>query len=112
MSLVVERTSFFTIDFEKQFTWYLDRAGAQVAWRFQAALDNSLRKISNQPDLGQPRHFRNPKLQQLRSYQVERPFHKLLMFYRVTADTLQLVRLMHGARDLPRRLTQPVMLAD
>jgi hypothetical protein len=34
------------------------------------------------------------------------------MFYRVTADTLQLVRLMHGARDLPRRLTQPVMLAD
>ena|ERR1043166_761008 len=60
MSLVVERTSFFTIDFEKQFTWYLDRAGAQVAWRFQAALDNSLRKISNQPDLGQPRHFAIP----------------------------------------------------
>lgn len=107
MSLEIQRASFFTADFEKQFAWYLDKAGTEVAWRFQAALDNSLRRISSQPGLGRPRNFRHPKLQQLRSYPVERPFNKLLLFYRVEAGALRAVRLMHGARDLPRRLSQP-----
>ena len=107
MSLTVQRGSFFTADFERQFAWYLDKAGAELAWQFQAALDSFLRRISNQPDLGRRRHFRHPTLQQLRSYQVERPFNKVLIFYRVEADTLRVLRLMHGARDLPRRLAQP-----
>ena len=37
----------------------------------------------------------------------ERQFDKLLIFYRVEAGTLNLIRLMHGARDLPRRLIEP-----
>ena len=107
MSLAIERATFFVADFEIQFDWYVEKAGAEVAWRFQSALDDSLRKLSNRPDLGRIRHFRNPKLGGLRSYRVERPFKKLLIFYRVEADCLQAVRLMHGARDLPRRLSQP-----
>jgi plasmid stabilization system protein ParE len=107
MSLEIQRASFFIADFEIQFAWYVEKAGAEVAWRFQSALDDSLRKLSNRPDLGRIRHFRNPKLHDLRSYRVERPFKKLLIFYRVEDDCLQAVRLMHGARDLPRRLSQP-----
>ena len=107
MSLAIQRASFFTADFKIQFAWYAEKAGPEVAWRFQSALDESLQKLSNRPDLGRIRHFRNRKLRGLRSYRVERPFKKLLIFYRVESDCLQAVRLMHGARDLPRRLNQP-----
>jgi plasmid stabilization system protein ParE len=107
MNLAIERASYFTADFERQFAWYVDQAGAQIAWRFQAALNSSLVKLSNQPDLGRLRHFRHPKLHDLRSYRVEPPFDNLLIFYRFTGEFLQAVRLMHGARDLPGRLIEP-----
>ena len=107
MSLAIQRSSFFIIDFETQFAWYVEKAGAEVGWRFQSALDRSVRKLSFRPDLGRTRHFRSAKLSGLRSYRVEPPFKKLLLFYRVDGDCLQLIRLMHGTRDLPRRLSEP-----
>ena len=107
MSLVVERALFFIQDFEKQFAWYVEKGSPEVAWRFHSALDVSLLKLSRQPDLGRLRHFRHPKLRDLRSYRVEPPFDKLLIFYRVDGDIHFGFRLMHGARDLPRRLRQP-----
>ena len=106
MSLSIERAEDFIKDFERQFAWYVDRAGADVARRFQDALDVSLVSLSRKPDLGRTRHFRNPKLSNLRSHPVERPFHNLLIFYRIEGPLLRAFRLMHGARDLPRRLTQ------
>jgi len=74
MSLAIQRAWFFIADFEIQFAWYVEKAGADVAWRFQSALDDSLRKLSDRPDLGRVRHFRDPRLRSLRSYRVERPF--------------------------------------
>jgi toxin ParE1/3/4 len=106
MSLAIQRASCFIADFEIQFAWYVEKAGVEVAWRFQSALDESLRKLSERPDLGRIRHFANPKLRGLRSYGVERPFKKLLIFYRVEDNYLQVIRLMHSARDLPRRLAE------
>ena len=106
MSLAIQRAAFFVADFEIQAAWYADKAGPELAWRFQSALNDSLNKLSRQPDLGRNRHFRNPKLHGLRSYRVKHPFHKLLIFYRVEGEFLQALRLMHGARDLPRRLTE------
>jgi len=70
-------------------------------------LDISLVKLSIRPDLGPPRHFRHPKLRGLRSFLVEHPFENLLIFYRATDEALDAVRLMHGARNLPRRLREP-----
>ena len=107
MSRAIQRAGFFIADFERQFAWYADKAGDEMAGKFQVALDVALQKLSRLPDLGQIRHFQHPKLQNLRSYRVERPFDKLLIFYRVEGDFLQAVRLMHGSRDLPRRLSEP-----
>jgi len=78
-----------------------------MARRFQASLDQTLNKLARQPDLGRLRHFRIPRLRDLRSFQVVRPFQRILVFYRVSGDVLRAVRLMHGARDLPHRLVEP-----
>lgn len=106
MSLAIQKAEPFKQDFANQFGWYVDEAGPEVARRFQAALDISLQKVGQQPDLGRLRRFRNPQLRGLRSITVDRPFNQLLLFYRVEAEHIEAWRLMHGARDLPRRLVE------
>ena len=107
MSLAVEKSPLFHADVTKQFGCYSDEAGEELAWRFFKAVDQTLFKLARQPDLGRPRRFRNPKLRGLWSFRVESPFNRFLIFYRVTNDILEAWRLMHGARDLPRRLIEP-----
>ncbi len=107
MSRAVQKALDFTADFENLFGWYFDQGGTAVAWRFQGALDTSLVKLALRADLGRPRHFRHPDLAGLRSFPVEHPFENLLIFYRTTDDAIYALRLLHGARNLPRRLRQP-----
>jgi toxin ParE1/3/4 len=107
MSRAIQKARDFTADFENVFGWYVDKAGVELAWRFQRALDNSLAQLSIRPDLGRPRHFRHPKLRGLRTFPVEHPFDKILIFYRANDQTLDALRFMHGARNLPRRLIEP-----
>ncbi len=107
MSLGLEKADAFREDFALRAVHYVRQAGDEIARRFQKAVDSTLRGLCEQPGLGRARRFRHPKLQGLRSFAVERPFHRLLIFYRADEKTLQAVRLMHGARDLPRRLAEP-----
>ena len=107
MKRTIQKSCDFTADFEQIFAWYVDEAGGELARRFQAALDISLMKLSIRPDLGRLRHFQHPALSELRSFPVEHPFNTILIFYRATHESLDAVRLMHGARNLPRRLREP-----
>jgi plasmid stabilization system protein ParE len=54
MSRAIRKAQDFTADFESLFGWYVDKAGVDVAWRFQGALDSSLVKLSVRPDLDRP----------------------------------------------------------
>jgi plasmid stabilization system protein ParE len=108
MNLAIEKSPFFHADVDRQFAWYLDEAGEQLAWQFFARVDLTLLKLSRQPDLGHVRHFRNPLLRGLHSFRVEPPFDQQLIFYRQTSAEVIAERLMHGARDLPRRLAEPL----
>lgn len=108
MNLVIKKTPQYHADVTKQFGWYFDKAGEELAWRFFHATDQTLSKLAQQPDLGRRRKFRNSILHGLHSFQVNRPFQKILIFYRVNGNVLEAWRLMHGARDLPRRLLEPL----
>ncbi len=107
MSLGLQKADSFLEDFALQALWYVREADEELVRRFQIAVDSTLRLLCTQPGLGRSRRFRHPKLQGLRSYAVERPFQRFLVFYREDSVTLQAVRLMDGARDLPRRLMEP-----
>jgi plasmid stabilization system protein ParE len=97
----------FHYDVTGQFGWYFDEAGEELAWRFYNATDQTLLKLSKYPGVGRLRKFCHRSLQNLRSFQVERPFQKIPVFYRTTENKLIAWRLMHGMRNLPRRLTEP-----
>jgi len=107
MSLRLEKAEAFLEDFTLQAVWYVRNAGGEVARRFQTALDSRLRLLCDKPGLGRVRRFKHSKLQRLRSFALERPFQRFLIFYREEGLTLQAVRLMDGARDLSRRLAEP-----
>jgi len=107
MRLAVRKSEVFLADLQLQFRWYEAEADGEVAWHYLVAVDRTVEELSERPDLGRLRHFENPELQGLRSCLVARPFHRHLIFYRYDDTTLDLVRVMHGARDLPRRLRQP-----
>jgi plasmid stabilization system protein ParE len=107
MSLVVQRAEYFSHDFYLQTGWYLDKGGVELAYRFDEAVEATLLRLAQRPDIGRVRKFRHPKLRNLRSFSVNAPFEVVLIFYRIEGDVLHADRLMPGSRHLSRRLVQP-----
>ena len=106
MSLAVQRADFFIRDFELQAEWYVNKAGGEIARRYLSALDLTIELLRTQPGLGRLRFFRNPQLKGIRSLRVRPPFDQHLVFYRFDRATLYAERVIHGMRDLPRRLLE------
>ena len=77
-----------------------------MAGRFVAAVEATVNTLTENPRRGRCPFPKDPELAELHSVLVQRPFHKHLLYYRFTSDTLILERLIHGARDLPRRLRE------
>jgi len=107
MALALHRAEFFLRDFDIQFGRYLVEASESVAEGYFAALEDTLEQLARHPGLGRIRRFDHPLLAGIRSYRVNPPFNKHLLFYRHNATTLFAERVVHGARDFPRRLLQP-----
>jgi len=107
MTLALHRSDDFNRDFDLQYRWYLEQAGEGVAERYLGAVLAALRLLATQPDLGRRRKFRHPALRSIRSFRLACPFGVHLVFYRHDSSELSAERLMHGARDLPRRLVEP-----
>lgn len=107
MNLQLQRSDAFIADFEQQARWYVQEAGVVVARRYLSALDATLTPHCQQPGLGRVRRFRHPLLKGIRSFRVNPPFNLHLVFYRHDSTTLYAELVMHGARDLPRRLVEP-----
>ncbi|MEW6305490.1 MAG: type II toxin-antitoxin system RelE/ParE family toxin [Verrucomicrobiota bacterium] len=106
MNRGIRKSELFIADFDRQFRWYERVAGWEVAKRYLDAVDTTLKRLTELPDLGRLRHFPQPELQGLRSLVLARPFHHHVVFYRNKETDIEAWRLMHGARDMPRRLLE------
>jgi len=107
MSLPVSIAGRAELDLTHQYRWYLDNAGVEVAERFLAAFDDTVARLAEQPELGKRRRFQARELAGIRSLPAGGRFGRHLIFYRSGASALSIERVMHGARDLPRRLLEP-----
>ncbi len=92
-------------DMALQFRWYLENADGEVAECYLRAIDQTIQRLASYPDIGLRRHFQSTELAGIRSFQAARPFNKHLIFYQAK-DQLSIERVMHGARDLPRRFLE------
>ncbi len=107
MSLPLRLSSWFEEDVDRQTQWYLSRAGAAVALAYGEKVDATLERIGEFPESGVERRYLEPELAGLRLLPVEEPFGRFLVVYRVLAGEVSIERLIHGMRDLPRRLLDP-----
>ena len=104
MIRVVRQADIFWADMLKQVDWYREKAGPAVAEGYVNAVEATLQTLAKNPGLGRPRFSRWQELSGIRAWRVERPYHRYLIFYRVDDEKLTAERIIHGARDLPRRL--------
>jgi toxin ParE1/3/4 len=106
MILVVRQSDDFWADMLKQVDWYREKASPEVAEGYVNAVEATLLSLAKTPGLGCPRFVRRPELAGIRSWRVEPPYQRHLIFDRFDEELLMAERIIHGARDLPRRLLQ------
>jgi toxin ParE1/3/4 len=105
MSLEVSISLRAEQDMTLQYRWYLDNADLDIADRYLLAVHETILRIAERPDLGTRRRFQARELAHIRSIQVKKPFDRHLLFY-MEGNSLRIERVMHGARDLPKRLLE------
>ena len=93
-------------DLIQQWVWYAENAGIDVADRFLRAADETLQLLATQPESGAALFVRQPELQNMRRFPVSDGFGKILLFYLPLLDGVDLVRVVHGGRDLERLLIE------
>ena len=106
MSLRVDYAPWFEADLHLRIAWYTEQSGIELGERFILAVDATIRKLAENPHVGKRPYPKDPDVAELHAILLERPFNKYILYYRVTTGRLLLERLIHGARDLPRRLLE------
>ena len=82
---------------------YVGRTNADAGLRFLAAAEKELRRLAEMPGLGSIWESDNPRLEGIRVSRIRR-FKNYLIFYRALDDGIEVVRVLHGARDIERFL--------
>ena len=104
--MLIRREGFVTA-LSEGILWYASQqehgpeAAGRLVERFAEAVDFSIAKIARRPDLGAVW----PHRAGYRFSLVKKPFDRWLIFYRQPAPmTVELVDVIRGERDLPRRV--------
>lgn len=104
--MTVQKTDDFIADVERQFDWYVTKAGWEVADHYLLSVQGACQLLARQPHLGPMGGFAHPRLREWRFFLVFRPFKSHILFYEILSGELVMRRAMHGRRDLPRRLLE------
>jgi toxin ParE1/3/4 len=83
---------------------YIAEDSPDATRRFVAALERTIAAAAAMPGMGAPRRYGHPKLEGLRMIAVG-GFEKHLVFYRPTEAGIEIVRVLHAARDIEAALT-------
>jgi hypothetical protein len=90
-------------DLIHQWIWYEEISklptDSSPLWR-------ALYLLATQPDSGAPFPVRATDLREMRRFPVSGGFEKILLFYFPLKDGIDLVRLVHGSRDLEGPLSE------
>lgn len=78
--------------------FYIRRESVAGARRVHAAMDETLRLLAEYPNAGREREELAPRLRSL----PVRGYRNFLVFYRVIPNGVEVIRVLHGARNLRR----------
>jgi toxin ParE1/3/4 len=92
------------LDLLEQFLYLADQATAEVAERYFTAVDQTCARLAKQPRSGTPYDSGVARLEGVRRVPVS-GFTAYLLFYMPHADGIDVVRVLHGARDIEHLFT-------
>lgn len=91
-------------DVIRQFRYYLLTENLpEVAVRFRDAVRRTVDSLRERPLVGPRYQSNNPQLQNLRSWPVA-GFEAIRIYYLLDSDVINVIRVLHGKRDLKRIL--------
>lgn len=94
-------------DLDDQAAYLASQASLESALRFYDAASSTFARLAGMPGLGERWPSTNPRLAGLRIGRIE-GFQNHLVFYRLVDDGIDIVRVIHAARDLDAVLNQGV----
>ena len=79
---------------------YTRESGLELGLRFYDSVESGLQRIARNPAIGSLRHSDHAALSGVRAWPVP-GFADHIIFYRNTEASIEVIRILHGARDLP-----------
>lgn len=92
-------------DVDQAADYYAREANVDVALRFVAAVEETYLRLCQHPFSGTPVQTSSPRLADLRLAAVP-GFDSYLVFHLASPDCIDVVRVLHAARDLPHILQE------
>jgi len=86
-------------DLDDQAYYLATQAGSDLGHRFLLAAHETFALLATQPQIGWHPRLIHPDLASLRVFQVT-GFEKMLVFYRPRLDGVEILRVVHGSRNL------------
>lgn len=86
-------------DFAEQFAYFAESGSLELADRFFAATLAAFDRICAMPEIGRRHRFNNPMLLNVRVWPVK-GFDKHHIYYRPRGERIEILRLLHAARDI------------
>lgn len=86
---------------------YIGQNNPDAAERFMDAVEDALQLIEAVPGVGHPYRSEHPKLQDVRVGHVK-GFPNHLIFYRPIPEGIEVIHVLHGARDIKSVLTREI----
>ena len=91
-------------DILEQAEWYAEQADSTLATRWERAVTRTVLRAFEAPRTGAPCTFQAPELYDVRKMAIT-GFPRHLMFYRLREGEFEILRVVHGTRDLERLFT-------
>ena len=86
-------------DIEECFV-YIGEDNLDIAVHFLVAVEDSIEFISKNPFIGKSCEFKDSKIKNIRMMLVK-DFHNYQIYYTIHEEIIEVIRLLHGARNLP-----------
>jgi plasmid stabilization system protein ParE len=86
---------------------YIARDKLSAAPRFMDSTEATLKWLLRRPGVGSHRDFDEPRLANVRSWAVK-GFRNYLILYEIEEGGIYVLAVLHGARDLPRVLSERI----
>ena len=95
----VRRRTLANRDLVEHFAYFGEHASVEMAERFLKAAEFAFEELARMPSMGGQHTFPNPRFKGLCKWQVP-GFQNYLIFYFPLEDGVDVVRVLHGAREL------------